>query len=142
MTLSKWVHDPILLGNDPFFKGHGDSRHIYIYMYTWSPRCDTICAAQNACSKFEPCFSARCFEQRAVLEKQKKQPGVLLFNLFGGSRALVVDIRAPFALRFLRAAFSHRSSRINPRTYQVSSKRICLAVFGTTTKAMHRISNM
>ena len=27
MTLQKWVHDPIILGNDqPFCKGHGDSR--------------------------------------------------------------------------------------------------------------------
>ena len=27
MPLKKWVHDPIILGNDqPFLKGHGDSR--------------------------------------------------------------------------------------------------------------------
>ena len=27
MTLKKWVHDPLILGNDqPFLKGHGDSR--------------------------------------------------------------------------------------------------------------------
>ena len=30
MTLKKWVHDPLILGNDPFlFKGHGDSRYLF-----------------------------------------------------------------------------------------------------------------
>ena len=27
LTLLKWVNDPIMLGNDPIFKGHGDSRN-------------------------------------------------------------------------------------------------------------------
>ena len=29
MTLEKWVHDPFILGNDPFVKGHGDSRCVF-----------------------------------------------------------------------------------------------------------------
>ena len=33
MTRSKWAHDPIILGNDqPFFKGHGDSKCARIFL--------------------------------------------------------------------------------------------------------------
>ena len=31
LTFKKWVHDPMILGNDqPFCKGHGDSRYGFV----------------------------------------------------------------------------------------------------------------
>ena len=33
MILKKWVRDPIILGNDPILKGHGDSRYRRVLSY-------------------------------------------------------------------------------------------------------------